>query len=102
MKNLGLVIIAVGIIYLIYSILFKNKVSIYNRKDYIIILDEQRFLKLQLNISIINSACTILFGLIVYIYNFSNPIIILYPLAFHFINYLTLLIGKKRQYINYK
>jgi len=102
MNKLGLGIIIIGIIYLLYSILFKNKVNIYNKKSYYVVLDKHKFLKLQLYISIINSVCAILFGLVAYIYNLSNSYILLYPLVFHLINYVTILIGKRRQYIKYK
>lgn len=102
MNTIGLVLIFVGIIFLIHSIKCKNKVNVYNRGNNLIIVNKHKFLKLQLYLSIFNSACIITFGLVVIIYNLKSAYIILFPLLFHFINYLIRLIGRTKQYIKYE
>jgi O-antigen/teichoic acid export membrane protein len=97
----GLFIIAAAVIFLIYSIINKNKVRI-SFSDIYIIINEKRFLSLQLYCSILNSACMIIFGIIVNIYKLNSPYIILYPLLFHFINYIKIPIGRVKQYIKCK
>lgn len=95
--GLGVIILAVG--FLIESIIFKNKVNIYNRSDKFIIVNKQEFLKLQLNISILNSMCMSIFGIIVIIYNLPYSYIVAYPFLFHFINYMIRPISRSKQYI---
>lgn len=101
MNLLGLLIIATAVIFLIYSIINKNKVSI-SFSDIYIILYEERFLSLQLYCSILNSACMIIFGIIIIKYKLNSPYITLYPLLFHFINYTKIPIGRVKHYIKYK
>jgi hypothetical protein len=98
----GLVLIGAGLIFLIYSIICKNKVNIYNRSNDFIILNKQKFLNLQLYFSILNSICAIILGLIVIKYNLISIYIALYPLVFHLINYLIKLTGEIKKYIKYK
>ena len=98
----GLAIIVGGVGYLIESIIFKNKVDIYNRSDKFIIVNKREFLKLQLYISILNSMCMSIFGIIVIIYNLPNLYIVAYPFLFHFINYMIRPISRSKQYIKYK
>jgi hypothetical protein len=99
LNTLGVFMISVGIVFLVYSVITRKKVNIYNRGDSKIILNEHKFLRLQLYISILNSAYLIVFGFIVIEYNLINVYIALSPLLFHFINYLVILIGKAKQYI---
>lgn len=94
-------IIATAVIFLIYSIIRKNKVRI-NFRDIFIIINEDKFLGLQLHCSILNSTCMIILGIIVIVYNLHSPYILLYPLLYHFMNYIKIPIGRMKQYIKYK
>lgn len=90
---------------LIYSFICKNKVNYYNRyynNFTFIILNEEKFLKLQFYISIFNSVFTIIFGIIVVIYDLHYIYVISYPILFHFINYMLQPIGKSKKYIKGK
>ena len=97
----GLIVITTGLIFLIYSVTHKNKINI-NRIHRFIIVDKENFLKLQLRCSIFNSACMIIFGIIVIVYNLPNIYIIAYPLLFQFINYIIMPIGRVKHYIKEK
>lgn len=102
MNILGLVVIISGIIFLIYSIISKDKINIYNRRDNLSILNECKFLKLQLYFSVLSSVYLITFGLAVIIYNLDNLYVLLSPLIFRFINYMVILVSKAKQYIKLK
>lgn len=102
MNILGLVVIIAGIMFLTYSIISKNKINIYNRRDNLSIKNERKFLKLQLYFSVLNSVYLITYGLVILIYDLDNLYIVLSPLIFHFINYLIRLIGKSQGYIELK
>jgi len=97
----GLSLIVVGIIFLIYSIIDKNKISI-NKSDKFIIVNKQKLLTLQLYCSVFNSVCMIILGIIVFMYNLSNMYVLAYGFIFTFINYLVIPLGKTKQYIKYK
>jgi len=97
----GLSLIVVGIIFLIYSIIDKNKISI-NRSNKFIIVNKQKLLTLQLYCSIFNSVCMIILGIIVVMYNLSNMYVLAYGFIFIFVNYTVIPIGKTKQYIKYK
>lgn len=94
--------IALGIMFLIYSIISKDKINIYNRRDNLSILNERKFLKLQLYFSVLSSVYLIIFGLAVIIYNLDNLYVLLSPLIFRFINYMVILVSKAKQYIKLK
>lgn len=102
MNLIGLVLIVTGVIFLSHSIIFKNKINYNNISDNLIIVNKGKFLKLQLCISILNSLCILIFGLIVTIYNLRSPYIILTPILFTNKFYLVRLIGRIKQYIKYK
>ncbi|WP_346962335.1 hypothetical protein [Clostridium sp.] len=97
----GLSLIAIGIIFLIYSVIYKNEIMI-NKSDKLIIVNKQKLLTLQLYCSIFNSVCMIIGGSIVIIYNLPNLCVLAYGFIFIFINYIIIPIGKTKQYIKYK
>lgn len=90
-----------GVIYLIYSLLFRNKVTVYNKRSGMVIVNKEKFLKIQLYFSIINSVVMITIGAVVTVLNVVNTNIVLIPLLFHLINYLLIFIAKKKGYIQY-
>lgn len=97
----GLILIVIGIIFLIYSIIYKNKINI-NRSDKFIIINKQKLLTLQLYCSIFNSVCMIIWGTIIIIYDLSNIYALPYGFIFLFIDYIIILIARIKQYIKYK
>jgi hypothetical protein len=98
----GLIIIAVGIIFLIYSVIYKNKVDI-KGIDKFIIVNREKLITLQLYCSIFNSVCMIIVGIIIFIYNVPSIYGAAYGLIFIFINnYLAIPIGRSKKYIKYK
>lgn len=99
MNLLGLVIIATGLVFLIYSVIWRNKVNIYNRDDKYVITNMQQFLILQLWISVINSVILIILGFTIITGSLPNIYGVASPLLFHLINYITIIIGRKKQYI---
>jgi len=101
MRPLGLIIVILGIIYLIYSILFRKQVTFYNKNDKMVINNMDSYLKLQLCFSIIASLYFIIIGIITAITNINISYVVLSVLIFHLINYFFKIISKKRGYINY-
>ena len=105
MKYLILAFYALSCFYIYYSyrVSKSGKVSIYIN-NYIDNVTDDRFYNLQFRLSIINIIITIsLFSLIV----FGNVdevlkafLLFVITLLFHFLNYLVVIIGEKKLYIN--
>lgn len=96
MKLLGLTLIVIGILYLIYSIRFRNKITIYFKNIKISKGKKDEYLKLQLNFAILNSAILIIIGSIIVIYNLKSPFIFLVPFLFHTVNRTMKKVSKRR------
>jgi len=88
-----------GVIYLIYSIIFRNKVTLYFRGVEIHEEEEEKYLKLQLYISVFNSLMAIGMGIIIIMCNINPMYLIAIPLIFHCINYGMKLIARLNGYI---
>jgi len=95
----GLVLILFGTGYLVYSIIFRKRVTYYNSSVEIVKGRENDFFKLQLYFSLFNSTWFILLGLIIVKLNLTNPIIVLSPVLFHFINLLLQIVSRRKGYI---
>ena len=65
-----------------------------------IVLNEEKFLKLQLHFSISNSILMIIFGLVITINNLGLKYIMTLVLLFHTINYLLRVVAKSKKYIH--
>ena len=95
-----------GIVYLIYSILWRNKVTYFSRRysktSKMTINKSKEFLKLQFKISILNSIYLIIYGIFLNLFNLNGLWLILGILPFHFINLLLILRSKKLGYVNYE
>jgi len=74
-------------------------VTIYNRSDRMIVLNQERFLKLQLYFSIVNSILMIIIGLIITMFNLGITYVMASVMLFHTINYLLRIVAKSKKYI---
>jgi hypothetical protein len=101
MSTPGLFVSAIGIIYLIYSILFRRTITIYNKNNKLVMHDMNNYLRLQLYFSIIGALFLIITGLILTITNTNFTYVVLAPIPFHAINSFFRFISKKRGYISY-
>lgn len=99
MNWLGIFLIALGMFYLIYSIMFRNKATIYFKSMKIIKEKENEYLKLQLYFSILNALIIIVIGIIVVIYNLNNAYVIASPLILHLVNFIMKIISKRKGYV---
>ena len=102
MNNLGFLLVIAGLVFLIYAIICKNKISIYNRSDKLIIVNEKEFFKLQFIFSLFNSLAMIIFGVTAAFYNLSNFSIVVYPFVFRIINGFLIPVSRGRNIIEYK
>lgn len=106
MNWLGLVPVILGIVYLIYSVLCRNKINYqirrFFRKSPMEVKNSRKFLNLQLKFSILNSIYCILYGTLIIIFNINNIFIILGLLGFSIINFSIIVQGKEKGYIYYK
>lgn len=84
---------------MIYSVLFRNKVTLYNFNDRMKIIDRERFLKLQLRFAIINSMLLVVSGLIIAIYNLDMVYGLISIMVFHIINWIFKIVAKGKGYI---
>ncbi len=99
LKWLAIFNIAFGIFYLIYSISFRDKPTIYFKDIKIIEGKEDKYLKLQLYFSISISLIFILVGIIVGKYNIDYIYILLTPLILHVVNFMVKVIAKAKGYV---
>lgn len=97
----GLSLIAIGVMFLTYSVIHKNEVMI-NKSDKLIIINKQKLLTLQLYCSIFNSVCMIIWGSIVIICNLPSLFVLAYGFIFIFMNYIIMPMGISKQYIKHK
>jgi hypothetical protein len=97
----NILISVIGIIYLVYSFLFRKTVTVYHKSYKKFIIDNEKYLKLQLNFSIANSMIMIIVGLIATILNLSYTYAFLSVILFHAINFLFILVAKRKGYIQY-
>ncbi|TCW42633.1 hypothetical protein EDC21_101253 [Thermohydrogenium kirishiense] len=102
MNWLGIVLVIAGVIYFMYSILNKDKVTYYTRKAKIKLLKSDEFLKLQLKFSILNSIYLIIFGILIMVLNLNSIFIVASGVIFYFINFLLFLEAKKKGYVDYQ
>ena len=72
---------------------------IYNRSDRMIVLNQERFLKLQLYFSIVISILMIIIGLIITMFNLGITYVMASVMLFHTINYLLRIVAKIKKYI---
>lgn len=90
-----------GVMYLVYAIVFRNKVTIYNRRNNMVVLNKEKYFKLQLYFSIVNSLWMIIVGIIIARENLITPNIFLIPILFHIINWVASLVARRKGYIDY-
>ncbi|EQB86285.1 hypothetical protein J2Z44_002469 [Clostridium punense] len=90
-----------GLMYLVYAIIFRNKVTLYNRRNDMVVLNKERYFKLQLYFSIVNSLWMIIVGIIIARENLITPNIFLIPIPFHIINLISTLVARALGYIDY-
>lgn len=95
--NVNIVISMIGVIYLSYSFLCRNKVTFYSKSSRMIILNQERFLQLQLYFSIVNSIFLIIIGLVLTILNLGMGYTFASIGIFHIINYLFKIVAKKQK-----
>ena len=106
MNWIGIVPVLIGAVYLIYSVLFRDRVTYYNRirarKIEMTIIKPGEFLKLQLDFSIFNSIYCIVYGGLIIIFNINSIFIVVGLGIFHLINFLLIAESKKKGYVYYK
>lgn len=91
-------LIALGIIYIIYSVINKDKIFINNKENYII-LDKEN---LQLFTNILSSLILIGFGIFKIIYEFKDYYILIPAFIYILLNYLIVPIGLKNNILKKK
>jgi hypothetical protein len=95
-----------GVVYLIYSVLCRDKVTYYSRRYYrtseMTVIKSSEFLRLQLKFSIFSSIYLILYGILITIFNLNSVFIIVGFAPFDFINFLLIIKSKEKGYIDYK
>lgn len=97
----SIILIVLGIIYIIYSVINKEKIFI-NNKDNYIILDKIKFQKLQLFTNILSSVILIGFGVFKLIYEFNDYYILISAFIYILLNSLIAPIALKKNIIKKK
>ena len=97
-----------GVIYLIYSILCKDRVTYFsrqyskNKKSEVKFINLQAFLRLQLNFAIANSIYLVIYGILVIVLNLNIIFVIVGLLPVHLLNFWLIIQSKNKGYIDYK
>ncbi|NRY59447.1 hypothetical protein [Clostridium beijerinckii] len=106
MNWLGILPILIGVVYLIYSICYRDKITYYNkrsaRKTAMTIIKPREFFRMQLKFAILNSAYLIIAGIVIIVFNVSNIFVILSIGGFHFINFILVIQSKMKGYTYYE
>jgi len=106
MKWFSIFYLVIGLAYLIYSILSRNKINYYNRgyvkKIKMILIKPNEFLRLQFKFSISVSMYLIMYGILIFIFNLNNVLIIAGLLPFYLLNFILIVTSKKKGYVYYK
>ena len=106
MNLVGIIPVLTGVIYLIYSILIRDKLNFYNRRfsrrNEMTIIKSNEFLRLQFNVAVINSICSIITGILVIIFNLNDLFIFLVPLVLSLMDFLLVVKSKMMGYVDYK
>jgi hypothetical protein len=97
----NILICILGLVYLIYSFLFRNNVTVYNKTKVKVLLNKEKYLKLQFYFALINSIVMIIIGVITTMLNVITSAIVLVPMLFHLINYVFIFSVRKKGYIQY-
>jgi hypothetical protein len=96
---LGVAFILFGILYLVYSIMFRNKTTIYFKNVNVIQEKENEYFKYQLYFGILNSIVMMFIGSVIIICNLETLYIVLSPLLFHLVNLIMKSLCKAKGYI---
>ena len=102
MNWLGVISIIMGISYLIYAIIARKKVTIYfGGTNGVKIIDgnEEKYFKLQLYFSVLNSLIYVSAGIAIVLYDFSGVYMLVIPIIVNLINWISKLIGRLNGYI---
>ncbi|MBU3099750.1 MULTISPECIES: hypothetical protein [Clostridium] len=106
MNWIGILPVVIGVIYLIYSVLFGDKVNYYNRRfsrrNKMTIIKSSEFLRVQLNFSILNSIFCIISGLLIIIFNLNSLFILVVAIVSSLMDFLLVVKSKMKGYVDYK
>ncbi len=99
MNLLGVFLILLGVAYLIYSIIYRETITIYFKNIKLKEDKKREYYKLQLCFSIINSLIVMAVGIFITIKDARLAYIAVFPLLVHLINYIMKLVGKDKGYL---
>lgn len=102
----GILAVLTGVIYVIYSVLVRDKVNCKNRRfsrrNEMTIIKLNEFLRLQLNFSVLSSICCMISGMLIIIFNLNDLFILVVPIVFSLMDFLLLVKSKMKGYVYYK
>lgn len=102
----GILPVLTGVIYLIYSVLVRDKVNYKNRRfsrrNEMTIIKLNEFLRLQLNFSVLSSICCMISGMLIIIFNLNDLFILVVPIVFGLMDFLLVVKSKLNGYVYYK
>lgn len=94
----GILPVLTGVIYLIYSVLVRDKVNYKNRRfsrrNEMTIIKLNEFLRLQLNFSVLSSICCMISGMLIIIFNLNDLFILVVPIVFGLMDFLLVVKSK--------
>lgn len=98
----GLMLVVLGLFDLIYFVMARNKDTLRNKNNKLIIINKEKFLKLQQYFTIINSIYLLIFGLIITLFSLADLYIGVVIILFLCDRYLLKIISIKKGYISFR
>lgn len=99
MNLLGVFLILLGVVYLIYSIIYRETITIYFKNIKLKENKKREYFKLQLCFSIINALIVMAVGIFITIKDERLTYIAVFPLLVHLVNYIMKLVGEAKGYL---
>lgn len=101
LEALGVTLAIIGLLYLMYSIIFRKKTTFYFKNIKVLKDKKTKYLKLQLYFAILNSLILIVIGSIIIIHNLKSPLVFLVPILFHIVNIIMKKLSNRKGYIEF-
>ncbi len=100
MNRVGVFFVLLGVAYLIYSIIYRETITIYFKNIKLKEDKKREYFKLQLCFSIINSLIIMAAGIFITIKDEQLIYVAVFPMLVHLVNYMMKLVGKTKGYLD--
>lgn len=101
-----MIFILAGVFHFVYSVLFRKHTAYYTKpykkRSEMKVIKLNEFLKLQFFSALFNALFLVTYGVVMIRFQLNNVFFFPGLLLFHFINFILIVVSKKKGYIDYK